>query len=180
MHEKASFLSLPRELRDQNYDLLLVSQYEPIYYDKINGFMPAEKLVQSGIALMDLGYSNALIAVEAREIFYKKNTFTVKCIDIPSLLDYTPFVQTDTSVFDPMAKISRLDVLVDCAETVLVDTDEVEVSDFSDRERQNPTAGLQKLKECPNLQRVDVGIRERFYDHRYFETWYLAPGEWRN
>ena len=49
---KTSFLSLPREIRDEIYKVVLISNDEPIYFDSTMGSCPAEETVQEGIILM--------------------------------------------------------------------------------------------------------------------------------
>ena len=80
-----NFSSLPRELRDQIYGLVLVSPV-PIPFSNILGPSVFDPDLQGPMAMLFSWASNQQIADEACEIFYRYNTFLVYCEDLPILL----------------------------------------------------------------------------------------------
>ncbi len=142
---RTSFLSLPRELRDQIYRLLLVSHDQPIYFDSINGFMPIAKSLQSGI-LLRLCEALPCMVVELLETFYKYNHFIVKCTDIPNLMTSIPSPLTTNPLAHPKTRIMRLTVLVGSVILDLSSTDD-------------PNNGLRQLLGWGQLHTAIIEIR---------------------
>lgn len=142
---RASFLSLPRELRDQIYCLLLVSHDHPIYFDSVNGFMPIARSLQSGI-LLTLCKALPLMAVEPLDTFYKHNHFIVKCADIPSLMTFIPYPLTTFPLAHPRTRIMRLTILVS---SVILDP----------RSTDDPNDGLRQLLGWKQLHTAIIEIR---------------------
>ena len=80
-----NFLSLPRELRDQIYGQLLVRPL-PIQFSNVLGPIVCDPDVLGPLTMLFAWASNRQIADEACEIFYKRNTFSVHCEDLPTFL----------------------------------------------------------------------------------------------
>lgn len=79
---KANFMSLPRELRDNIYEQLVVTS-QPIRFDQLFGPLAY------GIQGLNLLYGWDVlrqITQEACEIFYQRNVFEVFCDDLALLL----------------------------------------------------------------------------------------------
>lgn len=142
-----NFLSLARETRDEIYTHLL-SVPEPICFDCINGFMPEEEIAQWGLTMMHPQCINPSIAAEAREIFYRCNTFKLKCAEILQFLDFTPFQPTQWQFFDAKSCIARVIVLVErhlAGENVI--------------SPHYPVHLLQRLFACPSLREIKIEMR---------------------
>ncbi len=139
------FLSLPRELRDQIYDLLLVSHDLPIYFDSVNGFMPIAESLQSGI-LLTLCNALPLMVVELLETYYRHNHFIVKCADIPSLMASVPYPPATSSLVNPKTQFTRLTILVGSAI----------LNPYS---KDDPNIGLRQLLGWEQLRTAIVEIR---------------------
>ena len=145
---KTSFLSLPQEIRNEIYKLVLISNDESIYFDSTNGFMPAEKLVQEGIILMISRSSHRFIAREARQTFYQQSSFTLKSSDIPLLLDSEPFKHLEEGGFDPKEWIRRPAVYLDS-----------EKFNPQCHPQNDPKSHLRSILGCTDLREVKVVIR---------------------
>lgn len=143
------FLPLAREIRDLVYGHLLVSKRGPIYFDPVNGFMPAEVAIQEGLPFVTSRSAPMLIVVEAPEIFYKSNTITVRCEDIGDLLHYRAFQNIKQHSSDPSDSIKSLVILVDGR-------------DWGEFQMEDPTVGLQKLLDCTALKAVQIEIRGEY------------------
>jgi len=85
-----NLLSLPREIRNQIYELLLFSS-QPVSFDPFRGFQFAKDDTPKGLELMDSSYTPYCVVKEARETFYRANIFEVKCRDLGQFLDFTTF-----------------------------------------------------------------------------------------
>lgn len=79
---RTNLMSLPRELRDQIYEELLVSP-ELVHFNQISG--PIVYDVED--RLLSLWSSLPQNAQEACEMFYQQNTFVVFDGDLPSFLE---------------------------------------------------------------------------------------------
>jgi len=130
-NKKTGFLSLPREIRDLVYGYTLICALEPIHFDSVSGFMPAEEAVQVGIILMISRSLPPLITTEARETLYKCNTITIRCEDIASLLYCRSLQRAGPTDFDPRERIRHLIIFVDGA-----------VSNSKDLSQEDPNVGL--------------------------------------
>lgn len=81
---KASFLSLPREIRDLVYHDLVISS-EPIHFNQLCGPLVSDVAVDDGLLRL-WGYL-AQVVQEACEMFYSQNTFVIFDDGLPSFLD---------------------------------------------------------------------------------------------
>ncbi|CAF9922673.1 hypothetical protein IMSHALPRED_005733 [Imshaugia aleurites] len=81
----ANLNSLPREVRDQIYDQVLVSPL-PIQFSNVLGPIVYDPDFLGPMAILFAWASNLQIADEACEVFYQKNTFSVHCEDLPTFL----------------------------------------------------------------------------------------------
>ena len=81
----ASFNSLPRELRDIIYGLVLVSPL-PIQFSNVFGPMVCDPDLIGPVAMLFAWASNRQVADEACEMFYQCNTFLVYSEDLPTFL----------------------------------------------------------------------------------------------
>lgn len=81
----ANFNSLPRELRDMIYGLVLVSPL-PIQISNVLGPMVCDPDLIGPMAMLFAWASNRQVADEACEMFYQCNTFLVHCEDLPTFL----------------------------------------------------------------------------------------------
>ena len=80
-----SFSTLPRELREQIYSLVLVSPV-PIQFSNVFGPMLRDPEFPGPLRNWFDWASNGQIIDEACEIFYQRNTFLVHCEDLPAFL----------------------------------------------------------------------------------------------
>lgn len=80
-----NFNSLPRELRDQIYDLVLISPH-PIQFSNVLGPMVCDPDLLGPMAMLFAWATNCQIADEACTTFYQCNTFSVDCEDLPIFL----------------------------------------------------------------------------------------------
>lgn len=85
--ERAGFLTLPREIRDNIYLHLVVAE-DPIQYDEnFETLSHSDTFARSAMMSMFETQSNTQIARETREAFYQQNTFLIYTHDIPTLLE---------------------------------------------------------------------------------------------
>ncbi|CAF9905903.1 MAG: hypothetical protein ALECFALPRED_001902 [Alectoria fallacina] len=150
----ANFNSLPRELRDQIYGQLLVSPL-PIQFSNVLGPMICDPDFLGPTAMLFEWASNGRIADEACEIFYKCNTFSVHCEDLPSFLgakihkmlsiDVSRFMhkQEPTCIrsFNTKEWVTNMNVVVE--------QDNMKDSRYLGYE-------LRYLLECPRLQKLTI------------------------
>lgn len=147
-HGRVGLFSLPREIRDEIYTYALVAP-EPICFDKESGFMPAQELIQWGIVLMHPGCNLPQVLAEARSIFYRHNTFKLKCDAIASFLDFIPFRTSVEHAFNSRGLVTNAIIMVESVDNDLAD--DVAKTDYE---------LLKELFRCPNLQKVEVQIRQ--------------------
>lgn len=101
------FFSLPREVRDQIYESLVVSD-QPIWFDPSQGFLFVEDHMQNSfglttnsssspslveLSLTDPSPSTCDITNEIREAFYRHNTFSTLGRHLPQFFAFAPFQQ---------------------------------------------------------------------------------------
>ncbi len=145
-----TIFSLPREIRDQIYKLLLVSS-QPVSFQPSKGFVCVEDEQQKclalmnhasnpfdieGAALLGLVSSGPSAAKEAREIFYRHNTFEVTGERLERFLEFVPFQQGPDL---PSACTSWVGNLV-----------------IEDADGSQPY--LDRLLSCPKLRNVEIKI----------------------
>ncbi|MCJ1469274.1 hypothetical protein MMC07_007907 [Pseudocyphellaria aurata] len=86
MSSRASFISLPREIRDRIYqEVLILSEPEDIFYTTYLSFVRGQPM-KDVYGLLHPACSNQQIAREACEIYYGFNTFTTDIVSLSGLL----------------------------------------------------------------------------------------------
>ena len=150
----ANFNSLPRELRDQIYEQVLISP-SPIQFNNVLGPMVCDPDLLGPMAMLFAWASNRQIADEACEIFYQRNTFLVHCEDLPKFLGSKThrMLSIDVSHFTHEQKPTciRLFDTKDWVKTihVIIGQDGTEYSRYLAYE-------LRYLLECPRLWKLRI------------------------
>lgn len=133
-----NLLSLPREVRDQIYELVLFSS-QPASFDPFKGFQSAKDDTPKGQELMDPSYTPYCVVKEARETFYRANIFKVQCRDLGQFLDFTPFqVGRNPASASPQNCVRHLILTERCGT-------------FDD---------FHRLRDCPKLCKVELSVFE--------------------
>lgn len=145
----ANFNSLPRELRDQIYGLVLVSPL-PIQFSNVLGPMVCDPDLLGPMAMLFAWASNRQIADEACTTFYQCNTFSVDCVDLPLFLgaNIHKMLSIDVSGFahEAVPTCIRSFDTKDWIKSLHV---EIEHSRYLAHE-------LQYLLECPLLRKLTI------------------------
>ena len=151
---RASFASLPRELRDEIWSYLLVTQ-NCVSYTTSRGI---EAFDNNNIKhnLKIFYDSNEDVAQDAREFFYLSNTIRLDILDLPGLLRSTSH---PTRIH---LRLSRNDRPFNAADWVkrLIIRIGLSNSDYSrlDSATKYFTTQLQRLLDCPQLQTVVLDV----------------------
>ena len=150
----ANFNSLPRELRDQIYEKVLIIN-SPIQFSNVLGPMVYDPDLIGPMAMLFAWASNLQVADEACEKFYQCNTFIVHCQDLPTLLgakihrmlsiDVSGFTYKEEPTcirsFDTREWVTSMHVVIE--------QDSTEYSRYLAYE-------LQYLLECPRLRKLTI------------------------
>jgi len=155
---KLSFLSLPREIRDQVYAELLITS-NCIAYTRTHGIDAFDKRIEPNVHLLQSRWINKQIAQEATEFFYQNNTFRLDCDILPKLLDSKHFVSTHQSrllspriygAFEAAAWVRRLIVRTELSQ--LSDGGDYPVNVIFEQK-------IRILFKCPRLQNVVLDLQ---------------------
>ena len=148
-----SFASLSRELRDQIYSHIVVSEDEPVTItsratDYGNG--EGIKAIRAILYSSDSRYSTACFAREAYEVYFRQNVFQVKCDNLHEFLTRKSLYLKNEGFFSIGAWVGRLDVIIPiCAyPRIALDTDK----------RDKLVNELRQLLACPRLHTVSLRI----------------------